>query len=96
MEISGVLVQTLPRDAEALRSRLVAMPGVEVHAISADGGLVVTVETSSSHTMADILNGLQQMHGVLSATLIYHHQEPPGHETQSAESKETPHETQSP
>ena len=44
MNISGVLVHTHPEQAESVREQLVEIPGVEVHAISPEGRIVVTVE----------------------------------------------------
>jgi periplasmic nitrate reductase NapD len=73
VNISGVLVQTLLHNSASLQSRLATLPGVEVHAISAEGSLVVTIEQASSRAMADTLSHIQGLPDVLSATLIYHH-----------------------
>ncbi|MCW9024803.1 MAG: chaperone NapD [Gammaproteobacteria bacterium] len=75
MNISGVLVHAHPRQAESVREQLVKIPGVEVHAISPEGRIVVTVETGSTGEMADTVLMCQNTKGVLSASMIYHHDE---------------------
>ncbi len=73
MNISGVLVHAYPADAEAVRDNLLKLPGVEVHGISEKGSLVVTVEEDDSRLMADTVMKFQDLPGVLSAAMIYHH-----------------------
>jgi periplasmic nitrate reductase NapD len=77
MNISGVYVRTWPADADNVRQQLEQTTGVEVHASSKTGGLVVTVESANAGVMADIVDSFQHLDGVLSATLVYHHEEPP-------------------
>jgi nitrate reductase NapD len=75
MNISGVLVLARPSEAGAVKRKLAAMPGVEVHAVSEQGRLVVTVEEDGVNTMADTVAEMQYVPGVLSAVMIYHHYE---------------------
>ena len=75
MNISGVLVHARPQQSEAVRNRLIQLDGVEVHAISEEGRIVVTVEQDDTHKMADTVMHLQDIEGVLSAAMIYHHYE---------------------
>lgn len=75
INISGVLVHARPESAEAVRARLMQIPGVEVHAVSPDGRLVVTVENADDREMADTFERVQALPDVLSASLIYHHTE---------------------
>ncbi|HET9699882.1 MAG TPA: chaperone NapD [Burkholderiales bacterium] len=75
INISGVLVHARPESAEAVRARLMQLPGVEVHAVSPDGRLVVTVENADDREMADTFERVQALPDVLSASLIYHHSE---------------------
>lgn len=51
------------------------MTGVEIHAVSDAGKLVVTVEAPSSHAIVAQLTCLHQLEGVISATLVYQHNE---------------------
>ena len=72
MNISGVLVHIRPEQAEVVKSRLCNMSGVEVHATTDDGRLVVTIEDDDA-SMVDTMNSFHDIEGVLSASLIYHH-----------------------
>lgn len=73
MNIAGVLIHSLPGSTETVKHSLTALPGVEVHAVSADGRMVVTVEGESADTLADAFRGFNNMSGVLSAAMVYHH-----------------------
>ncbi len=73
MNISGVIVHSKPENLGGVQQRLTALPGVEVHAVGDDGRMVVTVEESSDSKMADTVNGLQDLDGVIAAAMVYHH-----------------------
>jgi nitrate reductase NapD len=73
MNISGVLVRARPENCEKLKQQLGKIEGVEVHATTDDGKLVVTVEASADRTAADKVYQLQDMPGVIAASMIYHH-----------------------
>jgi nitrate reductase NapD len=73
MIISGILIQARPQNATALRAQLAALPGVEVHAVSADGRLVVTVEGDDERDMTAAFARVQTLDGVHATTLIYNH-----------------------
>jgi len=75
MNISGVLVRSLPGNIPAVTMRLEALAGVEVHGANPDGRLVVTVEESSDRAMADAVVRIMDLPGVLSASMIYHQYE---------------------
>jgi len=73
MSISGLVVHAHPDRAIEVRDRLTGLEGVEVHAISDDGRLVITVDVPDDHQAADTLMTMQKQDGVLSASLIYNH-----------------------
>ncbi len=75
MNISGVIVRARPENIDAVRLRLDALDGVEVHGSNPDGRLVVTVEESSDRGMADSVVKMHDLPGVVSASMIYHHYE---------------------
>jgi len=75
MNLSGVLVRSLPENVGSVSSRLESLAGVEVHGANADGRLVVTVEATGDHAMADAVVRIMDLPGVLSASMIYHHYE---------------------
>ena len=71
MSISGLVLQTRPEDTEGLRRHLGGMDGVEVHAVTDEGRLVVTVDQPDDGKAAETLQRLQTMDGILSASLVY-------------------------
>lgn len=76
MSISGLVVHTLPARAPEVRARLNAYDGVEVHTVTDDGKMVITVDIPDDRRAADTLMDMQKQDGVLSASLIYTHFEP--------------------
>lgn len=72
MNISGVVVRVYPDRLAAVHMQLETLPGVEVHGANPDGRLVVTVEQSGDRAMADTVVRMQELPGVLSASMIYH------------------------
>jgi nitrate reductase NapD len=73
MNISSIVVQTHPQDTAVLQEELADLSGVEVHAVKADGRIVITVEDTPNNAPADTLMNVQNMQGVLSALLIYNY-----------------------
>jgi len=52
------------------------MTGVEVHAVTSEGHLVVTIERPTDGEMTGAFDAINRLPGVLSAALVYHHDEP--------------------
>jgi nitrate reductase NapD len=73
MNISSIVVQTHPQNTAVLQGELAGLSGVEVHAVKADGRIVITVEDTPNNAPADTLMNVQNMQGVLSALLIYNY-----------------------
>jgi nitrate reductase NapD len=73
MNITGVIVRAWPEHLAAVQAQLQVLPGVEIHAVTADGRLVVTVEDANDRRLADRIMSFNDMQGVLSAAMIYHH-----------------------
>lgn len=72
MNISGVIVRARPEKLAAVRARLADIAGVEIHAATDDGRLIVTVEEESDRDLADTVLSLHDVPGVLSASMVYH------------------------
>ena len=72
MNISSLVVHVRPEQAAAAQAVLGALPGVEVHAASDDGRLVVTVEADSDAASTDTHARIAAVPGVMSASLVYH------------------------
>lgn len=73
MNICGCLVHVARDKVVAARARMEATDGVEVHAQSDDGRLVVVVEDTGEALASDTIMALHQIPGVHSLTLSYHH-----------------------
>ena len=75
VNIAGLLIQARKQRARRVRECIERIPGAEVHAVTADGRLVVTVE-AGGEDMARALDRLSGIEGVCATTLVYHHSEP--------------------
>ncbi len=73
MNISGIVVQAPPDCSEALQEQLVALAGVEIHAVNPEGSIVITVEDTPDNKPSEVLMQVQTIKGVLSASLIYNY-----------------------
>jgi len=75
MNISSLLIHAQPERAEQVRAQLEQLPGIEVHAITAEGRLIVTVENGDDGDMTRAFEQLGAIPGVHATTLVYHHSE---------------------
>ncbi len=76
MNVIGVLVQTTPEREAEVGTRLAEMPGVEVHASSGDGRLVVTATDVGDRFASDALMAMNHVPHVVGTSLVYHAFEP--------------------
>lgn len=76
MNICGLLVHVESNRLDAVRGELTAMPGLIVHLATPDNRLVITVEDQPEISAADTALAVHRVKGVLSAALVYHHDEP--------------------
>lgn len=75
MNIAGIVVHSLPEHLDAVQSRLALIPGVEIHGMSDAGKLILTVEHDAHREMADTIDKVSAMEGVLNAAMVYQHSE---------------------
>jgi nitrate reductase NapD len=78
MNISGIVLRTRPEHAEEVRATLAALPGVEVHAATGDGRLVLTLEDAGTASAADTFVQLHDIRGVMSVAMIYQYSDESG------------------
>lgn len=76
IHISGIVVHAAPQKVETVRAQLESIPGVEIHAASDLGKMVVTMEKSNDQETADTFEQIGKLPGVLSTAMVYHHFEP--------------------
>lgn len=73
MNISSIIVQTYPERSAALQDELAGLPGVEVYAAKEDGTIIITIEDTPEQGPAKTLMGVQNLQGVLSASMVYNY-----------------------
>ena len=73
MNISSLVVHTHPQNADVLQGELANLPGVDIHGANEAGRIVITIEDTSDNSPADTIMNVQNMQGVLSASLIYNY-----------------------
>jgi nitrate reductase NapD len=71
LHIASLVVHAAPSRLEPIAAAIAALPGALVHASSANGKLVVTMEAPTAAEITAGIAGIQRMDGVLSATLVY-------------------------
>ena len=71
MEISSMFLRTRPERLDRVREQVRDIPGVEVHADSGDGRLIVTVEDGADYRIADSITRLHEVDGVMAISLVY-------------------------
>jgi nitrate reductase NapD len=75
MNISSAIVHVRPGDVAIVEAGLAALDGVEVHAVSAEGRLIVTIETEDDAGNVATYERIGRLDGVLSAAMVYHQTE---------------------
>lgn len=69
--VCGVVIHARHEKQQQIEQQLQQQPGVEVHASSGQGKLVVTVESEAGQQVADTIDQFKDIDGVLSASMIY-------------------------
>ncbi|MEN8711952.1 MAG: chaperone NapD [Arenicellales bacterium] len=65
-----MVVRSRDNRADDVRASLLAIPGVEIHSAESSR-MIITVEDESYRKVADNLNTIQYIDGVVSASLVY-------------------------
>ncbi|MBI4987187.1 MAG: chaperone NapD [Rhodocyclales bacterium] len=72
MNISSIIVHAKPTELASVRGNLEQIPGVEIHAATDDGKLVVTIESETDGETASTFDRINVMDGVMSAAMVFH------------------------
>ena len=75
LHIAGIVVHARPERVQRVAEAIRGLSGADIHATSADGKLVVTLEAPSAREIAARMDEIQQLDAVLSASLVYQHNE---------------------
>ncbi|MEZ7910328.1 MAG: chaperone NapD [Propionivibrio sp.] len=73
MNLASLVLRIQPERRVAAEAALTALPGVECHAMSDDGKLIVTVEETPQSSVAETLIAVHGVPEVLAVTLAYEH-----------------------
>jgi nitrate reductase NapD len=71
--LCGVVVWARPDSRWQVRDALATLPGVEVHAVTDEGKMVVTVEDAAGRWAGATITSFNDIEGVLNVALVYHH-----------------------
>ena len=71
MNISSAIVHISPARLDEASALLSGLPGVEIHAFSPEGKMVVTLEDEDTNSAADSYVALHNLPGVLSVAMVY-------------------------
>lgn len=73
MVVSGLFVNTVPEKLEQIKGELLSIEGVEINSVLDDHKLVVVVESGNAEDEAVVTKRIEEMEGVLSVNIAYHH-----------------------
>ncbi len=71
INVCGVLIYAHPKHIESVQQKLEEEDGVEIHAVTESGRLVVTVEKENQQQTGEVLNRFQTLDHVISASMVY-------------------------
>jgi nitrate reductase NapD len=76
LHVSSLVVHARPERADDIAGAVARLEGAEIHQRIAGGKLIVTLETAGTAEIMQRLERINDLPGVISATLVYHHWEP--------------------
>ena len=72
VHISSLVVHGRPEGMEGIATAIGRLDGAEVHGVSDDGKLVITLESGSEAGMLTAIDAINDIDGVLSVALVFH------------------------
>jgi len=75
MTICSLVVQALPDHLEMVSQSLTSMDGVEIHAKTDEGKMIVSIDHPSRSYCGNTMTEMTRIDGVMSASLVYEYQE---------------------
>lgn len=76
MNISSLVVDAHPDHLPRVRQALDGLQGVDVHAATPEGKVIVTLEADSNDATTDAFARIGAIEGVMSVAMVYHQFEP--------------------
>jgi len=71
MRVASLVVRTRPERVAPLQAEIGALPGCEVHAVQAEGRLIVTVDDRDGASPAENIVKVHNLGGVIGLSLVY-------------------------
>ena len=71
--VAGIVVYVVPAELERVTRDIAALSGAKVHASSAVGKLVVTLEAATTGEVLSRFDEVQRVRGVVNVALVYQH-----------------------
>ena len=75
MNISSAIIHARPGAVAIVEAGLATLEGVEVHGVSPEGKLIVTIETDDDGSNVATYERIGQLDGVMSTAMVYHQTE---------------------
>jgi len=72
LHISSIVVHVYPARLAPVRGAVDEMPGLETHAATDDGKLVVTIEAPSEGESVVLMDNVRALPGVLAVAMVFH------------------------
>lgn len=72
IHISSLVVYALPANIQAVCDAIGRFPGAEVHAVTEEGRIVVTLETAGEVDFLSRMAEIGRLTGVVSTALVFH------------------------
>ncbi len=74
--ITSLVVHAAPKAVSQVETNIRALTGADIHAVTDEGKLVVTLEGEKQATILDNVEAINALEGVLNTSLIYHQVDP--------------------
>jgi nitrate reductase NapD len=76
VHIAGIWIQARPEELRKVAESVSEMPGAKVHAVHAQGKVVVSLEAPDMLEIRASMDRMRGLAGVMTASLVYQHSEP--------------------
>ena len=73
VHITSLVVQAVPSKWREAADEVARLPAVEVHTGEPIGKFIVLLETDDEQQILNAIDRIQDIDGVLTATMVYHH-----------------------
>ncbi len=73
MNVSGIVIMTMPDKTGQVVESLKDFSGLEVHKVLKDGKIVAVLERESTGEEVSTIRRMYTIDGVITATMAYHH-----------------------